>query len=495
MIKANFMKSFTGFTFSVYQTIDALWIIYFFFVTTHSKHNVHSDILYICIVVTLLNLILCSLDLSSKFPPKKLAEIPPKVAEILPKLPHKKVHYETAYRETLTIDNENQSRAKETTTAPTTAAPAAAKPTVSPAAATPPVTANPFVAEVKPENPLHTSNSRNSPDNELLRTGAEWLTLNEGKEVKGEEQNTASAGEVRITLTAAAARSRGRKRPNPDVTARPSNPTKQRAGLRGVEVRAEERALSEKDKSDDVGPVSKKGKQTDDAEDSTATRKDPAKKAAKADQKEQVEILSLPRIMDPTEYIDDRGHKFVINYSQATTDEKDTLWTKLAVTAARPREEVDHKIQDLSLTEAEMKTIDLQRSAILFPALLQNDGKLRLRRQQELHKHVTAKAVTPLLRKIERAAYEILLVISELESPADPITQARMITRLLELPKSERSISSKEHNDIVNGHTFYLGAIAEKLRVDLAYIHLTLEKFVQKATGQEHRLAALYLGS
>ena len=178
---------------------------------------------------------------------------------------------------------------------------------------------------MKPENPLHTSNLRNSSDNELLENGAEWLTLNEGKEVKGEEQNTASAGEVRITPAAAAARSRGRKRPNPDVTARPPNPTKQRAGLRGVEVRAEKRALSEKDKSDDVGPVSKKGKQTDDAEDSTATRKEPAKKAAKASQKEQVEILSLPRIMDQTEYIDDRGHKFVIKYSQATTDENDTL--------------------------------------------------------------------------------------------------------------------------------------------------------------------------
>ena len=141
-----------------------------------------------------------------------------------------------------------------------------------------------------------------------------------------------------------------------------------------------------------------------------------------------------------------------------------------------------------------MKTIGLQRSAIMFPGLLQNDGKLRLHRQQELHKHVTAKAVTPLLRKIERAAHEILLVMSEFESPADPITQARMMTRLLELPKSERSISSKEHNDIVNGHEFYLGAIAEKLRVDLAYIHLAMEKFVEKATEQEHRLAALHLG-
>ena len=62
--------------------------------------------------------------------PEKISVIPPKVAEMLPKLPHKKVHYETAYRDTSTIDNENQSRAKETTTAPTTAAPAAAKLTV-----------------------------------------------------------------------------------------------------------------------------------------------------------------------------------------------------------------------------------------------------------------------------------------------------------------------------------------------------------------------------
>ena len=50
----------------------------------------------------------------------------------------------------------------------------------------------------------------------------------------------------------------------------------------------------------------------------------------------------------------------------------------------------------------------MQKSAPMFPALLQSNGKLRLRRQQELHKYVVAKAVISLLGKIERAAYDIL---------------------------------------------------------------------------------------
>ena len=68
------------------------------------------------------------------------------------------------------------------------------------------------------------------------------------------------------------------------------------------------------------------------------------------------------------------------------------------------------------------------------------------------------------------------------------------MTELLELSKSERSISLQDHNDIINGYEFYLNAIAEKLRVDLAYIHLALENFLEKLIEQEHRLAALHLG-
>ena len=111
-----------------------------------------------------------------------------------------------------------------------------------------------------------------------------------------------------------------------------------------------------------------------------------------------------------------------------------------------------------------MREINLQKSAPMFPALLQRDGKLRLRRQQGPHKHIAAKAVTPLLRKIERAAHEILLIMSELDKPASSITQAQMMTRLLELPKSERSIPLQEHNEIINGYEFYFSAVTEKLR-------------------------------
>ena len=111
-----------------------------------------------------------------------------------------------------------------------------------------------------------------------------------------------------------------------------------------------------------------------------------------------------------------------------------------------------------------MREINLQKSAPMFPALLQGDGKLRLRRQQRQHKHIAAKAVIPLLRKIERAAHKILPIMSELNKPASSTTQAQMMTRLLELPKSERSISLQEHNEIINGYEFHLSEIAEKLR-------------------------------
>ena len=41
--------------------------------------------------------------------------------------------------------------------------------------------------------------------------------------------------------------------------------------------------------------------------------------------------------MDVTEYIDEKGRKFTIRYRQATMDEKDSLWFRLAATAAEMR--------------------------------------------------------------------------------------------------------------------------------------------------------------
>ena len=67
--------------------------------------------------------------------------------------------------------------------------------------------------------------------------------------------------------------------------------------------------------------------------------------------------------------------------------------------------------------------------------------------------------------------------MSELESSASPTIQTQIMTRLLDLP---RSISLQEHNEIINGYEFYLSAISEKLRVDLACIPSRLGKVCGK---------------
>ena len=63
-------------------------------------------------------------------------------------------------------------------------------------------------------------------------------------------------------------------------------------------------------------------------------------------------------------------------------------------TAAKLRKEVDYDTQDLSVTEAKMKAVNMQKSGPMFPALVQSNGELRLRHQQEPHKHNAAKALT-----------------------------------------------------------------------------------------------------
>lgn len=86
--------------------------------------------------------------------------------------------------------------------------------------------------------------------------------------------------------------------------------------------------------------------------------------------KEQVETANSPRSMIQTEYIDEQGHNFIVSYSQATMNRKDKLWIKAAVTVASLREKANHETQDLSLTEAEMKVVDLQSFALMLPTLL-----------------------------------------------------------------------------------------------------------------------------
>ena len=52
--------------------------------------------------------------------------------------------------------------------------------------------------------------------------------------------------------------------------------------------------------------------------------------------------------------------------------------------------------------------LDLVRYASLFSTLLQNDGQLQIRKQQESHQKVKEAAVPTYLRKLERAAAELL---------------------------------------------------------------------------------------
>ena len=64
-----------------------------------------------------------------------------------------------------------------------------------------------------------------------------------------------------------------------------------------------------------------------------------------------------------------------------------------------------------------------------------------MRKQQENHKTIKAKAVPMFLRKIEKVAKEILLLLDNQDKKEDSITQGIILTRLLELPKTERTIS------------------------------------------------------
>ena len=138
--------------------------------------------------------------------------------------------------------------------------------------------------------------------------------------------------------------------------------------------------------------------------------------------------------------------------------------------------------------------IKLEYASLLVPTLVTSDRKLRLRKQQDKHRTIASKAVVPYLRKVKKAAEQTLFLAAEgpnKEVPPSSTTQAEIQTKPLQLPKFERTISLQEHDDMIEGYELYSGYVAEKIRLDLAFLHTTAERFVETALKHEQRLGAM----
>ena len=119
--------------------------------------------------------------------------------------------------------------------------------------------------------------------NELVGAGEPWLQM--------EEESNSSQNEKEKKTPSIKTKGRSRKRAHLDVTAKPPDPVKQSAGLKGVEAKAKKRDLSEMK-----------------AEDSTT---EPEPKKAK---REQIAIGNVHLIMNHADYVDNKGNKFTISY-------------------------------------------------------------------------------------------------------------------------------------------------------------------------------------
>lgn len=103
---------------------------------------------------------------------------------------------------------------------------------------------------------------------------------------------------------------------------------------------------------------------------------------------------------------------------------------------------------DPPLSSFDLPIVKLEHVVHLAPALVTSDSKLRIRKQQGKNKTTASKALLPHLRKVEKAAGQILFLKRPQGQLPPANTQAEIHTRLLKLPKSEGSISIQEHNDI-----------------------------------------------
>ena len=148
--------------------------------------------------------------------------------------------------------------------------------------------------------------------------------------------------------------------------------------------------------------------------------------------------------------IDQSGQQFAVVYNQATQAEKDNLWKRLAIYAHDLQTQMKTHFKNEGFHEHDLDLIGTERYACLFPTLLQNDGQLRIRKQQEDHTQNKEAAVPAYLRKIERAASELSDGI-KMSSSYKPsmTTQEEVHKRLLELPDAKHTVTWVEHNLIL----------------------------------------------
>ncbi len=170
----------------------------------------------------------------------------------------------------------------------------------------------------------------------------------------------------------------------------------------------------------------------------------------------EVKLSTLQMIhQGRTEFIDELGRKFVIRHVISNSIDRDSLWVRLAGVANSLRQQIHHDTINCSLLKNDLDVVNLEYAVHLVPSLVTSDKKLGIRKQQDKHREIQRKAVLPYLRKVKKAAAQTILLAAEgsNQEVSLPLTiQTEIQTRMLKMPKSERSISMQEHNDIVEGY-------------------------------------------
>ncbi|KAM0800561.1 hypothetical protein BDR22DRAFT_962975 [Usnea florida] len=184
-------------------------------------------------------------------------------------------------------------------------------------------------------------------------------------------------------------------------------------------------------------------------------------------------------------WIDEGGEQISIAYTEASIAERDQLWEHISSHASELLSQMRSRFPSEDFLEDDLALIKVERHASLLPTLLSNAGTLRMRRQQENHMQVKETSVRTYLRQVERSVAEAL---SETEKMEAPTTQAGVQERLLQLPRSMKTITRMEHSQMLAGHLQHQGMVAENLRQELALQHLALEKHVRNAANTENQV-------
>lgn len=115
-------------------------------------------------------------------------------------------------------------------------------------------------------------------------------------------------------------------------------------------------------------------------------------------------------------WIDESGEQLVVAYNEATQEERDNIWRRLATYAQDLRTQMKTQFTSAIFCDYDLDLVSAERYASLLPTLLQNNGPLRIRKQQEGHMLVNESAILPYLRKMERAVSETQEAIKTSES-------------------------------------------------------------------------------